>query len=155
MNSSLSLSIELIYLMGWLLKNEKSKLNALVKQAMHDGLAYDLQKLQDITHEDVSDHLHKTVLNFLSYMEEALADNMDAPHMTHEADQAILPALNNLEEESLNDSTLQVSIQQAKADLQKEMDRGAANVLNPDHVRQLLFKHILENWNPHNEEVLN
>ncbi len=155
MNSSLSLSIELIYLMGWLLKNEKSKLNALVKQAMNDGLAYDLQKLNDIVHEDVSDHLHKTVLNFLTYMEEALANNLDGLNLQHDAEEVILPALNNLEEDSLNDNTLQVSIQRAKADLQREVETGVAKTLNPEHAKQILFKHILENWQPNNEEILN
>lgn len=155
MNSSLSLSIELIYLMGWLLKNDKSKLNALVKQAMNDGLAYDLQKLNDIIHEDVSEHLHTTVLNFLTYMEEALANNLDQLNIKHDAEEAMLPALTNFEEDGLNYNTLQVSIQRAKADLQKEIESGQATSLNPEHAKQLLFKHILENWTPNNEETLN
>lgn len=155
MNSSLSLSIELIYLMGWLLKKEKSKLNALVKQAMNDGLAYDLQKLNTIEHEDVSEHLHNTVLNFLTYMEEALANNLDLIHTKHEAEEAMRPALNLLEENSVDDDTLQVSIQRAKVDLQREVESGLVKSLNPEHAKQLLFKHILENWDPTNEENLN
>ncbi len=155
MNSSLSLSIELIYLMGWLLKNEKSKLNALVKEAMKNGLAYDLQKLNTIDYEDTSDHLHKTVLNFLSYMEEALANNLDVVHVRHDQQEIIMPALTNLEEDSLNENTLQVSMQKARADLQREVESGSAQRVNADYAKQLLFKHILENWQPNNEEILN
>lgn len=155
MNSTLSLSIELIYLMGWLLKNDKAKLNALVKQAVNDGLAYDLQKLGDIVHEDVSEHLHKTVLNFLTYMEEALTSNLDVMNIKHDAEEAILPTLSNVEEEGLNDNTLQLSVQRTKAELQKQIESGAINSLNPEHAKQLLFKNILENWKPSNEETLN
>lgn len=155
MNSSLSLSIELIYLMGWLLKNDKSKLNALVKQAMNDGLAYDLQQLHDIEHEEMSEHLHDTVINFLSYMEEALTNNLDALNIKHDAEQVMLPALNKVEDDSLNDGTLHVSLQQAKAALQKEIESGVVKGVNPDYAKQLLFKRILENWQPNNEEILN
>lgn len=155
MNSTLSLSIELIYLMGWLLKNEKSKLSALVKQAMQDGLAYDLEKLNSMDHEDVSEHLHKTVLNFLSYMEETLVDNLEELDAGHDAQVELLPSMNNLAQDNLNDNTLFVSMQRAKADIQKEIESGKATAINPDHAKQLLFKHILENWKPNNEEILN
>ena len=157
MSTSLSLSFELICLMGWLLKNEKTTLNALVKQAIKNGLAKDLSEINPEEYAKISGQLYTTILDFLVYLEEALAHNLDSTkNSTHEktTPETIFPPSKKRSGSNVDHSMLKISMKQTKAELEKEMQKKAAS-LDPDHAKKLLYEHIIKNWKPSKNELMN
>lgn len=156
MNSSLSLSFELIYLMGWLLKNEKKMLNALVKHAIKKGLAHDLKEMNPSDLGDMSDKLYKVILDFLVYLEDSLAKNLDSVDLDSKTEDAILPAVKKLDYDHLDLKTIRLSMQQAKSQLSNNPDGPQENdVTFVEDAQKLLYEQILKNWAPNNNETLN
>ncbi len=156
MNSSLSLSFELIYLMGWLLKNEKKMLNALVKHAIKKGLAQDLKEINPSDLGDMSDKLYNVILDFLVYLEDSLTKNLDNVELDSKTEDAILPAVKKLDYDNLDLKTIRLSMQQAKSQLSNNPDAPQENdVTFVEDAQKLLYEQILKNWAPNNNETLN
>lgn len=155
MSASLSLSFELICLMGWLLKHEKTTLNALVQQAMKNGLGQALKEINPDEYAKLSEELHATILDFLFYLEETLAYNLDKTENSEEEKivitQKIAHPLKKLNYENIDHQTLKMSVRQAKAELSEKKSES----LDPDQARQLLYEHIMKNWKPSKNEVMN
>jgi hypothetical protein len=165
MDKHLSLSFELIYLMGWLLKHEKGMLNSLIKHAIKNGLAQDLEK---VAHEtpglgESSKELQSIILDFLSYLERSLAKNLDASHdlLAHADHKA-------------EGSDIKLRLQRAKQLLSKELEatkqqENAADVVETEEVpvkkakskksskqsRQAVFDQILKTWKPNKGDLVN
>ena len=154
MNTSLSLSFELIYLMGWLLKNEKTTLNALVKHAIKNGLGKDLKTINPDDYSKVSDQLYSTILDFLVYLEEALAKNLDNIKLETSTSEDNLSTL-NIENDVQDINNVKLNIHQTKADISKEIQKRLAGAQDPDQVKKLLYEHIIKNWKPTKNEPMN
>ncbi len=155
MNTSLSLSFELIYLIDWLLKNDKQKLTTLIQQAVSHGLAQDLKRINPNDYLKVSEELYSTILDFLVFLEDTLAENLKDLSASNTADNVMMPAIKKIDDENLNDATLRNSIQDAKDQLHKEREEGHEEAANVDHAKEVLYEKILENWLPTNKETMN
>lgn len=155
MNTSLSLSFELIYLMGWLLKNEKKMLNALIKHAIKKGVAQDIKSLNPADFSEVSDKLYNVILDFLLYLEDSLAKNLDNVQLDTKTEEAILPAIKKIDQEALDINTIKLSMQQAKSQLnEQDLQAGEGETFEED-AKKLLYEQILKNWMPTKNEDLN
>ena len=155
MNTSLSLSFELIYLMGWLLKNEKKMLNALIKHAIKKGLAQDIKSLNPTDFSQVSDKLYNVILDFLLYLEDSLAKNLDNIQLDTKTEDAILPSVKKIDLENLDLSTIKLSMQQAKSQLNNLEAIADNDQAFEEDAKKLLFEQILKNWMPTKNESLN
>lgn len=152
MDKHLSLSFELIYLMGWLLKHEKGMLNSLIKHALKNGLAHDLEKVQIDAQGDASQELQTIILDFLAFLERSLAKNLDASHdAQHHGDQKHPDA-----------AELKVRLQRAKQLLTKGLavEKADAAALvekkgSQKTVTTELFNDILKTWKPNKKDLLN
>jgi hypothetical protein len=153
MNTSLSLSFELIYLLGWLLKHEKNTLDALIKQAVKNGLAIDLKKITTEDQEKMTDQLYGTVLDFLVYLEDALANNLDGVQGDSATDQMLYPALNKFTNNSLDIQTIKLSMQQARERLQNKTTENPSQAEAIENGKSILFEQLLKNWNPSKNET--
>lgn len=147
MDKHLSLSFELIYLMGWLLKHEKGMLNSLIKHALKNGLAQDLEKVQLDAQGDASQELQSIILEFLGFLERSLAKNLDATHdAQHQQDQ-----------KQTDTNEIKLRLQRAKQLLAKELgtevsDSGKKSDKNS---RRDLLDQILKNWKPNKGDLVN
>jgi hypothetical protein len=149
MDKHLSLSFELIYLMGWLLKHEKGMLNSLIKHALKNGLAQDLEKVHFDQDNDSSKELQVIILDFLAFLERSLAKNLDAKD-------AKLDAKHHEEEHLGDDKAIQASdiksrLQRAKRMLAKELaadENKPSKKTRPKDSRQSMFDQILKTWKP-------
>ena len=153
MNTSLSLSFELIYLLGWLLKHERTTLDALIKQAVKNGLAVDLNKITTDDQDKMSEQLYGTVLDFLVHLENTLASNLEGVHTDNTTNQILYPALNKFTNNSLDIQTIKLSMQQARERLQ---NKSATNQPSTDAIEQgksILFEQLLKNWHPSKNET--
>ena len=154
MNTSLSLSFELIYLMDWLLKNEKKMLNALIKHAIKKGLAHDIKKLDSTDVNDVSEKLYDTILDFLLYFEDSLAKNLDTVQLDTKTEDAILPTLKRIDLDNLGENTVKLSMQETKSQLNDSAEEEEGTVFK-NHADKVLFEQILKNWKPTTKDTLN
>ncbi len=176
MNSSLSLSFELVYLMKWLLQHEKKMLNALVKHAIKNGFAHDLKKINDHNHTETADQFYTTILDFLVFFEDTLINNLDSITLDQETERSILPAIKKMDNGNFDIQTMRASIQQTKEVLSQTQknhtQKQAQSTLEPtgsqslsqqhtqpepsqEEVKKLLFEHILKNWNPSKNDLAN
>lgn len=151
MDTQLSLSYELIYLMGWLLKHEKNMLNSLIKHALKNGLALDLEKIQSYDYDHVSAELQGTILEFLSFLEKALAKNIDSQEQEAQCphDASISSTIKKIDQDSLDLKQVRLSIQRAKNLLNKAPQQ------TEEQAKSLLFEHILKNWKPAKGDLVN
>lgn len=166
MSAQISLSFELICLISWLLKNETATLNSLVKNAIERGFAEELEKLEALEQTliseqtEESDDLYNTLLDFLDYLEHSLFKNLETMHVDHTTKDAILPALQKIETNSLDIKTMWLSMQQTKARVGKKSQAKGARRLQPQvpalqNPTDILFEQLIKNWKPNGKEIIN
>ena len=172
MNTSLSLSFELIYLIGWLLKNEKQALNALIKGAINKGLGQELNAINPQDHSKVNEQLYNTLIDFLNFMEDTLLNNMDELQIDTKTEKAMLAALRKVDLDALDVNAVRTSMQQTKDELSAKSattTEGTATDLdqtlnaqtsdvdfdNTERAAAILLKNIIKNWKPSLNESIN
>lgn len=171
MSAQISLSFELISLLNWLLRHEKTLLNAMLKQALEHGFAEELEKVDAASMAAAeSEELYSTVLDFLEYLEQSLVKNLESIHVDNKTKDAIMPTLQKLEADSLDHKTLWLSMQQTKARMLKAKQlitqqqqpkaakteaSGEAKTNHTEHANKILFEQLLKNWKPNNKDVMN
>ncbi|MGD1997945.1 MAG: hypothetical protein PVJ92_03465 [Candidatus Dependentiae bacterium] len=148
MTSHLTVSLELIAFMRWLLKNRKSLLNALVTQSLNDSLYEEMEELAEQSPDLSSDELHSIVNGFLGYIEEELAKNMlgDDEKPARLQPGRLLQSLSSLAQtqlQSFNEDELHTSMQQTAAVLQQKSGEHSEQVK-----KHLLLRNLLNNWSP-------
>jgi hypothetical protein len=146
--------------MGWLLKHEKNMLNSLIKHALKNGLAVDLEKIQAYNYSHVAGELQTTILDFLSFLEKALAKNIDAQGHSHDAqggqDENIFSTIKKLDQENVDLKQVKLSIQRAKSLLNKAAtEEKNSPQETEEQAKTLLFEHILKNWKPSKGDLVN
>jgi hypothetical protein len=169
MSAQISLSFELVSLLNWLLRHEKTMLNSIVKHALEHGFAEELEKIDPATAGTDSEELYNTVLDFLDHLEDTLIKNLESVNVDNKTKDAIMPTLHKLEGDNLDQKTLWLSMQQTKARILKAQQTNtqkppladAARTAQPsklEHHRQaneILFEQLLKNWKPNNKETMN
>lgn len=154
MDKHLSLSFELIYLMGWLLKHEKGMLNSLIKHALKNGLAHDLETVQLDAQGDASQELQTIILDFLAFLERSLAKNLDASHDATHHD-----ARHHEDQKHPDANELKVRLQRAKQLLTKELaieqiPGAAAEKKGSNKVVHKELNDILKTWKPNKKDLV-
>lgn len=120
MSINISLSFELICLINWLLKNEKQLINALVKQALKNGFAHELEKIDSTQVIENPEELYATVIDFLLFLEKNLLKNLETVSVDTHTQEKILPVVQKLDADNIDLRTLWLSMQQTKNQLCKE-----------------------------------
>lgn len=166
MGTDLSLSLELICLMDWVVKNQKNQLNLLVKHAVENGFVRELEKIDGNDHSNV-DRLYNSVIEFLTLLERYLIQNLEKYELSENQTNEIIPAIKKLNMENIDLKTLWLSLQQTKVQLNKKQKKliqiaGATKDTNPNNLVEtnpnstsILFEQILKNWKPTKKEIVN
>lgn len=149
MSINISLSLELVCLVNWLLKKEKHLINALVKQALKNGFAQELETMEGAHALENSEQLYATVLDFLLFLEKNLLKNLETVSVDSQTKDAILPVVKKLDADNIDVKALWLSMQQTKAQLCKEGHKEEAEAAD------ILFEKLLKNWKPHQKEPMN
>lgn len=157
MSSNLSLSFELICLMGWLLKHDKEKLKLLVKEAVEHGLAGELDNINSADYLAASDQMHTTIEDFMEYLENLLIESVEGADVI-EADIAardtLMATVKKIDNQTFDNRTLWLSMQQAKSQLIKKM-KAEQQSSEEQEAKLMLFDQLLKNWSPSNNEQMN
>jgi hypothetical protein len=151
MASSLLLSFELIYLFGWLLKNEKPKLESLIKLAIKNGLK---EELDDTKKSNVSpvlnEDLYDTFIDFVDYMENSLLDKLEK-RANKTVQKKISTSLENINPKlkNIDQQVVWVALKQAENELSQKKGKTSKEA------KKILLDKILKNWTPTKKDDIN
>lgn len=146
MSSNFLLSVELIKLMGWLTKNEKTAVKALIKKAIFRGLGNELEKATTSINNDM---VHDTFVNFLVYLEETLIEALQQENVNKPLRESLISAIQDLKIDNIDTQTLWTSVRQAERELSGHEMRSAKQA----DAKKMLLEKIFKNWNPTKKEV--
>ncbi len=76
MNSTLSLSLEMVCLMHWMLKHEKRALLEILSRAAERGIQLDILLLRELSEPYLYSAMSETVSDFFSYLESNLSQQL-------------------------------------------------------------------------------
>ncbi|MFC1894831.1 hypothetical protein ACFLYH_02685 [Candidatus Dependentiae bacterium] len=146
MSTSFSLSLELIFLMNWLLKNNKIKLKNLISEAIKQGLLEELE-LIDENEENLNDttFLHNTILDFLLFLEDSLLETLEQKNINFDLKEKFKSTLQKINSQSMDRKTIWLSMNQTKI----------KNKSNNDEVKNALLNQLIKNWKPKDNEPIN
>lgn len=157
MSSQLSFSFELIALMEWLLKHEEKNLKVLVKETVKNGFVQNLDSMEEADYIGISDNLNQTVSDFVIKLEDILFKEIDRVSPKVNVHNALAPAIKNLDNKSLDFTTMWTSMQKTKSKIVKETQSdGETKKATPDvEVRKIWYDQLLKSWKPKNNEPVN
>lgn len=155
MASSFLLSHELIYLMTWLLNNEKARLKSLIQEALENGLDKELDNMA-INDQNLpsNEQLHEAFLSFLIYLENALLDVVEKNEKKKPLREQLIASIKdlNISTSTIDMQTLWVSLRQAENDLKTEQVSSTSVTSNA--AKKLLLEKVIKNWKPSKKEMV-
>ena len=165
MAEGLSLSLELIYLLNWLLKKEKGQIKKIIQKVVSSGLFDEPEEMNnyELDPENLAE-MQETILDFLIFLEDTLLECLDEKDQKSVSKDRLKPTLQKLNPESLDVRTIWLSMQQTKAKLSKKEDTkttlqtkndSSAKTPNNQKAKKILFEQLLKHWNPNQNEPLN
>lgn len=158
MSASLSLSLELVLLMDWLLKHEKKTIKRLVKKVLTKGLENEIdlvdtfyqEKLLDMD-SDISQELHNSILDFLIFLEDILLSNLNEKQILEEPN--FTKTLQKLNKQKLDGKAVLLSLKHTNNKIGNNTDKTKTK--KHDEIKNILFSELLKNWMPKNNEPVN
>jgi len=156
MAESFSLSLELICLMNWLLKHEKTKLRTLIEEALKNGFSEELSQIDLYETDDISNlnQLHTTILDFLVYLEDSLLETLEENVYTSNSTEKLNPTLQKINPQKVDPETIWRSMQQTSTQLTKTNQTTTPNQTQ-NKPEEVLLSKLLKNWNPETNEPVN
>lgn len=158
MSASLSLSLELVLLMDWLLKHEKKPLQKLIKKVLKNGLEDEIdlidmfyqKKLLDMD-SDISQELHNSILDFLMSLEDMLVDGLKEKNSFEE--KIFSQSLQMINKQKLDNKTIMLSLKKTNDEM-IEISKNNSEKKH-DKIKNTLFSELLKNWSPTTNEPIN
>jgi|SaaInlStandDraft_3_1057020.scaffolds.fasta_scaffold33962_2 hypothetical protein len=155
-NEQLSLSFELICFMDWMLKHGKKQLRDLVKNAIQNGLAQELDNIDEEKYLKISEYLHHAVLDFVLTLEDFIIEELEGVSPKESVREKTSTAIKNLDTKFIDVQTILLSLQQAKSKLLKKKKIKINNsIQTKDEAKDVLCTQILKNWKPNSNEPVN
>jgi hypothetical protein len=158
MTTQISLSLELVYLINWMLTHQRAQLSAIVQQAVKQGLVEELSTLEEVEHTQSADFLYATLTNFLDFLEKNLIKQLETINVGSDVKDAIVPTLRKVDANNLDFKTVWESMQHTKARLKAPTTSPRRTRAVPpvtQNATEILFEELLKNWKPNNKETVN
>ncbi|MBD3273253.1 hypothetical protein GF385_02800 [Candidatus Dependentiae bacterium] len=158
MSTSFSLSLELVLLMGWLLKHEKKTLKKIINQSLEAGLLKEIELVDTFSKEelldmnsDFSQELHNSILDFLVFLEDILIEGLEIKDTKEEQD--FTPTIQKINNQKLDNKTVLLSLK--KTNNQIDNAKNKSNSKKQEQLKDILFSELLKNWMPKTNEPIN
>lgn len=148
MDVDISISIELLILLDWLINKDKGSLDNIVENALESGLYQKLDMATDINNPELLELLYPTVIDFLLLLENSLAQKLVTKQNQTLNSREILPVLRKLNLKDINLDTLYLSTSQANKKLKNHK-------VSLENTQRTLFEQILKNWKPNKDNLQN
>jgi hypothetical protein len=155
-DSDLSLSLELVYLINWLLKNDVSTLNNIILNAIKNGLAKDLEEIEHKDLENLPNDLYYSFFKFIRLLEDLLQNNLENLYLEEKSEGNLQRIVRKIKASNFDDQTLQSGLHDTKLELAKIDKRVAIkrSILNQE-TNEILFTKLLKNWIPEKTDLCN
>lgn len=158
MSTNLSLSFELICLMGWLLKHNKTELVNLILTALDSGFAEELHSIDMKEFFDDEMNGNGIVHQFFSVLEQELLTKLEGAVLDRPSTGLLVDELKKFDGQVLDPRSLFVSLQAVK----KKFIAGNTLLQEDDQpldgrsteLRSLLFEQVLKDWHPSQQDLL-
>jgi len=142
MATSLSLSLELLLLIDWILKNEPTKLKMLIEDALQNGFLDEIDQIEDIEKNNTQvNDLHSAIIEFLMLMEDLLLETLEEKELDFKAKEKLDATLQKINPATMDFKTVWHSLKQNK-------DKKTG-------VEKTVFTQLLKNWKPKINEPVN
>jgi hypothetical protein len=148
MDVDISISLELLILLDWLINNDKNSLDNIVKNAVGNGLSQKLNLKVDINNPDLLEQFYPTIIDFLLMLENSLVESLAEEQQQALNSREILPVLRKLSLKDINLETLYLSTKQANKKLKNHKH-------TTENTQKILFEQILKNWKPNKGSLQN
>ena len=156
MSTSFSLSLELVLLMGWLLKHEKKSLQKLVTKSLKAGLGKEIELIDTFSQEelldidsDFSQELNNSILDFLIHLEDVLLDGIETREPKEE--ESFSTTIQKINKQKLDSKTVLVSLKHTN----NQIDNIKNSSKKQNKLNEILFSELLKNWMPNTNEPIN
>jgi hypothetical protein len=140
-----TLSLELLRLMQWLVKNDPEGLKRLISKAMNQGLNKQVSKaLETDDIQETSTQIQHGIIDFFILMEALLSETMYEHSMKKGLQKNLIPAMQRIDTTDCDASIVLTSLEQATSQLQSQPNA------NP---RDLLLNELIKRWKPNKKKV--
>lgn len=154
MSTNLSVSFELICLMGWLLKKDKTALQQLIQKALAGGVSDSIAQLQSARPAEISDTMAQTVTEFFEYIEMIIAQGVPGMKAGGELGALLDPELKKLDQHTLDPKVVWLAISQTKEAV-NALSMGLSEPEKNELFKHELYKNLLKNWTIAADDILN
>lgn len=154
MSTNLSVSFELICLMGWLLKKDRMALQQLVQKALAGGVSESIAQLQEARPAELSETMAKTVMEFFDYIETMLVQGVPAARTGYVLGANLGPDVKKIDQHAVDPRVLWLAINQTRETL-SAVPGVLTDQERSEMFRNELYKNLLKHWNIAAEDVLN
>ena len=137
------ISYELLYVLHWLLKYEKTELSNLITQAFVKGYEEKLKQQDMYAQIQHTEDMQHSIVNFFNFLEHQIAAMSDT--QTHKTimHRNILKTLDQIDPKRFDYDTIKSTVM-ATADKIRPK--------NQDDAKDLFLKELLKQWNPKKEK---
>ncbi len=157
MAKSLFLSLELMYLLKWLIKHDKSRLRVLINHALKHGLGRQLHEYAVAPQRqprNTDEMLNDTFLELLNFMESALMEGLENQKYDDKLYGKLSHALSHMNIDGVDEQTISESLNQAQHEL-KHVEQHAHRSASGADTKRVLTRKMLKNWKPTKDEPIN
>ena len=157
MATSLFLSLELMYLLKWLIKHDKTRLRVLINHALKHGLGRQMHEYAVAPQgqpKNTDEMLNDTFLELLNFMEGALMEGLENQKYDDRLHGKLTHVLSHMNVEGVDDKTLSESLHEARHEL-KHVEEHAHRSASGAVTKQVLTRKMLKNWKPGKDDSVN
>jgi hypothetical protein len=136
----LTLSLELLRLLQWLVEHEQDSLKRLITRSLNQGLAATIKR-----NNAIEDHeLHNGIINFFTLIEIIMLEALNEHTTRTTLQRHLIPAINCIDTSACDTHTVQASIEQVTSKMHT----------NPqENPRELLIKELIKRWKPTKQSI--
>ena len=139
--NQLIVSAELLYLLQWIVDNESSAIKKIIARSLKKGLKKQLLEVRQKKENNIpAEDIHNSIVEFLGSLEILLSESMDEDSTKRVLQKLMVPSIENIDSSICNNDVVSYSLEEASSKVEEDPN------LNP---KDVLFKEILKNWNPH------
>lgn len=139
--NQLVVSAELLYLLQWLVDNESVSLKKIIVRSLKKGLKKHLLSTRRKKEDTLpAEDIHNSIVEFLGSLEILLSESLDEDSTKKTLQKQLVPSIEHIDTSVCNDDIVSYSLEETSFKIEEDPD------LNP---KDVLFKEILKNWNPH------
>ena len=163
MASHLSISVELIAFMKWVLHNKKGALNAFLRKALDSEIRAEILSIMHESRELSGDELYQIVNSFLGHIEEQIMTQVendvrgDTVSEQPDADDlygVLSPQMQAQLTQAFDDDVIHQGMHQAAAQLMSE--NGRTEVEHSEKLKKhILMSNLLNQWSPPSDDEVN